>query len=161
MSKGESLGLLGVNDRSMMAIPLGRPMFIDLKLCTATPPEDCATPMDRSSRIPFGRTELEKPTVLTERLYRVQMTSRYCEIRALEVEGPIPKNPEKVKELHFYALSFKKSLPPFFQASKPDTRWDLENPFVPPQREMLSYLCDSFVLALHRPYICEYLISLF
>lgn len=66
MSKGESLGLLGVNDRSMMAIPLGRPMFIDLKLCTATPPEDCATPMDRSSRIPFGRTELEKPTVLTE-----------------------------------------------------------------------------------------------
>ncbi|KAE9986014.1 hypothetical protein EG328_006565 [Venturia inaequalis] len=138
---------------NMMAIPLGRPMFIDLKLCTITAPEDCATPIDRSSRIPVPRTEGEKPTVLSERLYRVQMTSRYRDIRALEIEGPIPKDPEKVKELHHCAKRFKKSLPPFFRASNPDTRWDLDNPFVPPQREMLSYLCDSFILALHRPYI--------
>lgn len=152
----ESLLSLSANDRSMMAIPLGRPMFIDLKLCTITAPEDCATPIDRSSRIPVPRTEGEKPTVLSERLYRVQMTSRYRDIRALEIEGPIPKDPEKVKELHHYAKRFKKSLPPFFRASNPDTRWDLDNPFVPAQREMLSYLCDSFILALHRPYICKF-----
>lgn len=139
----------------MMAIPLGRPMFIDLKQCTVTPPEDCDTPFDRSSRIPVGRKELEKPTILTERIYRLKMSSRFHEIRSLEVEGPIPKNPDKVKELHHFALNFRKTLPPFYRTSNPDTTWDVEKPFIAVQREMLSYLCDNFILALHRPYICE------
>jgi hypothetical protein len=128
-------------------------MFIDLKQCTVTPPVDCAIPVDRLSRIPVGRSESEKPTILTERILRHQLSVRFCEIRDLEVEGPIPKNPEKVKELHHFAVNFRKQLPPFFRTLKPDTKWDLELLFVPAQREMLSYLIDCFLMALHRPYV--------
>jgi hypothetical protein len=136
-----------------MAIPLGRPMFIDLKHCTITPPLDCAIPIDRLSRIPVGRSESEKPSIVTERIFRHKLSVRFCDIRDLEVEGPIPKNPEKVKELHHFAIDFRKKLPSFFRTSKPDTKWDSELPYIPAQREMLSYLVDCFLMALHRPYI--------
>lgn len=141
------------NESRYMAIPLGQPFFINSKECTVTPPTECDIPTDRLKRVPVGRSESEKPSIVTERVLRLQISLRFHEIRELEVDGPIPKDAEKVKDLHYFALNWKKSLPKFFQTSNPDTRWDEELPYVPTQREMLSYLFDSFLMALHRPYI--------
>jgi hypothetical protein len=136
-----------------MAIALGRPMFINLTESTATPPLDCEVPRDRLKRVPVARSNTDPPTPLTERLLRLQITRRMREIRELESQGGIPQAPEKVKELHQFADCWRKSLPAFFQGSNPDTRWDESHPFVPTHRELLAYLIDSFLMALHRPYI--------
>jgi hypothetical protein len=136
-----------------MALSLGRHMFIDLKECTVTAPLDCNIPTDRLKKVPAARMELEKPTPMTERVLRLQLSRRFCEIRALEAEGAVPRNPEKVKELHDFAITFRKSLPPFFRQSQPDTTWDEELRFLPIQRELISYMIHGFLMALHRPYI--------
>lgn len=138
---------------SCMAVALGRPMFIDLKACTVTVPMDCDIPKDRLKRVPIARSDSDKPTPMTERLLRSKMSQHFYEIRELELEGPIPREPDKVKELHNFAVNFRKSLPAFYQISNPDTRWDVECPFVPTHRELLSYMVDSFFMTLHRPYI--------
>ncbi len=90
---------------------------------------------------------------MTERILRLEMTRRLCEIRDLEAQGPIPGNPEKVKELHDFAIEFRKSLPGFYRTPDPDTLWDVECPFLPNHREQLCFLVDAFLIALHRPYI--------
>jgi hypothetical protein len=136
-----------------MAIALGRPMFIDLKDCTVTAPIDCNIPTNRLQRVPVARSDLDMPTPMTERVLRLKLTRRFCEIRQLEAEGPIPRDPEKVKELHHFAVNFRKTLPEFYRISNPDIRWDEQCSFVPTQRELLSHLVDSFFMALHRPYI--------
>jgi hypothetical protein len=128
-------------------------MFINLKECTVTAPTDCDIPRDRLKRVPVARTELEEPTPITERLQHVKISRRWCEIRELEDEGPIPKRPAKVKELHNFAINFRKTLPAFYRTENPDTRWDAKHQIVPIHREMLSFLTDSFLMALHRPYV--------
>lgn len=136
-----------------MALALGRSMFTNQKECTVTAPIDCNIPVDWLKRVPVARSSSDKPTPMTERLLRYNISLRFCEIRELEGEGPIPRNAEKVKELHDFALDFKKSLPSFYQTSNTDKRWDAEFPFVPTHRELLSYLVDQFLMTLHRPYI--------
>jgi hypothetical protein len=136
-----------------MAIYLGRPMFIDLRICTVSLPCDCETPKDRLKSLPVNRSDADKPTPLTERILRFELSRRFREIRELEAQGAIPETPDKVRELHRFAEDFRRSLPPFFQNSNPDTQWDDMCPHVPIHRELLSYLVDSFLLALHRPYI--------
>ncbi|KAG0650151.1 Short-chain dehydrogenase reductase [Hyphodiscus hymeniophilus] len=138
---------------SSMALALGRPMFVNLKECTVTAPLDCEIPIDRLRRVPVARSEADRPTAITERLLRYKLSKRFYEIRELENEGPIPKDSEKVKELHQYALDFRKSLPCIFATTKPDTKWDADCTFIPIHRELLSYLVDAFLMALHRPYI--------
>ena len=138
---------------SAMALALGRPMNINLKECTVTAPIDCDIPYDRLKRVPVARSDSDKPTSITERRLRFKLSLRFCEIRELETEGPLPSNSEKVRELHQFALKFRKSLPAIFSPTNTDTRWDTECPFVPTHRELLSYLVDSFLMTLHRPYI--------
>lgn len=128
-------------------------MFINLKECTVTPPIDCQTPPDRLKRVPVARSDSDKPIALTERLWRMKLSLRFYEIRELESEGPIPLNPEKVKELHYAAINFKKSLPSYYQGTNPDTRWDAECPFLVTHRELFVWLIESFLASLHRPYI--------
>jgi hypothetical protein len=128
-------------------------MFINIEDCTVTPPIDCEIPLDRLKRVPVARTDSEKPTPTTERLLRYKMTLRSRDIRELEAQGPIPKNPEKVKELHRFAVAFRKDLPDFYRKPNPDIKWDIECPYVPTDRELLSYMIDMFLLVLHRPYI--------
>jgi hypothetical protein len=128
-------------------------MCLKLKGCTVTPPIDCEVPIDRLTRVPVGRTDFEKPTPMTERILRLKMTRRLREIRDLEVQGPIPKDPEKVKDLHDFAIEFRTSLPSFYRTPDPDTLWDVECPFVPNHREQLCFLIDAFLIALHRPYV--------
>lgn len=149
-----SLLLLNIaNLLSAMALALGRPMFTTQNECTVTAPIDCSIPLDWLKRVPVARSISDKPTPMTERVLRNKLSLRFYEIRELEGEGPIPRNPEKVKELHDFALDFKKSLPAFYQTTNTDKRWDVELPFVPTHRELLSYLVDQFLIALHRPYI--------
>jgi hypothetical protein len=136
-----------------MAIALGRPMFINLNECNITAPTDCDIPRDRLKRVPVARTEWEEPTSMTERLQHIKISRRWCEIRELEDEGPIPQRPEKVKELHNFAVNFRKTLPAIYRTENPDTKWDAKYKFVPIHREMLSFLVDSFLMALHRPYV--------
>lgn len=136
-----------------MALAFGRPMFINLKECTVTSPIDCDIPRDRLKRVPVARSNTDKPTPMTERLLRYKLSRRFCEIRELENEGPLPSNGEKVRELHHFAINFRKSLPAIFSPTNTDTTWDTECPFVPTHRELLSYLVDFFLVALHRPYI--------
>lgn len=136
-----------------MAMALGRPMFIEIKNCTVSEPLDCDIPVDRLKRVPVGRSESEEPTPMTERLARYTITRRFCEIRELESQGPIPLNPEKVKELNDFGIKFRKELPSFYQFMDPDTRWDEVCPFVPTHRYMTAYLVESFLMAVHRPYI--------
>lgn len=138
---------------SYMALALGRPMFIDLKKCTVTAPLDCEVPVDRLKRVPVARSETDKPTPMTERLLRYKITQRFCEIRELEGQGPIPLAPEKVKELHEFAVDFRENLPPYYRFMNPDTSWDATCSFVPTQRYLIVYLVNSFLMALHRPYV--------
>jgi hypothetical protein len=114
---------------------------------------DCTVPADRRKKLPIARLSSEKPTILTERLLRYQMSRRFSEIRDLECEGPIPQHPEKVQELHQFAIDFQKNLPDFYQTSNPETKWDIEYPFVPVHRTLLAGLINSFCMTLHRPYI--------
>jgi hypothetical protein len=136
-----------------MSLALGRPSFINLKECTVTPPLDCKIPIDRFKTVPTARSDFDKPTPMTERLLRFKMSLRGAEIRDLELQGPMPQNPEKVKELDQFAMTIRNSLPSFFHGSSPDYTWDAECPFIPTHRELTSYLIDSFLMALHRPYI--------
>ncbi|KAF1991251.1 hypothetical protein K402DRAFT_369206 [Aulographum hederae CBS 113979] len=138
---------------SKMALHLGRPMFIDLEACTVTAPTDCEIPTDRHMRLPTARLPTDKPLPTTERIIRSIMSRRYCEIRELEMQGPIPRNPEKVRELHAFALEFRATLPDFYQASNPNMRWDVECPYVVVHRELLCFMVDAFLMALHRPYV--------
>ncbi|KAF2497066.1 hypothetical protein BU16DRAFT_348592 [Lophium mytilinum] len=138
---------------SFMALELGRPMFIDLKKCTVTPPIECEIPPDRLKRVPTPRSDSDPPIPLTERILRLTISRRFAEIRELESQGSVPQNPEKVKELHDFAVKYREDLPAFFRVTNPDTRWDDSCPFVPTHRELISFLTDSFLMALHRPYI--------
>ncbi|EHK17403.1 uncharacterized protein TRIVIDRAFT_1603, partial [Trichoderma virens Gv29-8] len=131
----------------------GQPMFNRLKECTVSPPVDCDIPIDRLTRIPVARSDFERPSPLTERILRLKITRRLCEIRDLEVQGPIPRDAEKVKELHNFAIEFRNTLPSFYRTPDPDTTWDVECPFVPTHREQLCFLVDAFLIALHRPYV--------
>jgi hypothetical protein len=136
-----------------MALGIGREMFIKLNDCTITAPLDCEIPVDRFNRVPAARLEWEKPTAMTERIIRWQFSQRFAEIRELELEGPIPRNPDKVRELHEFGVNFRKHLPSYFQTPYPDTKWDEECPFLIHHRAMLAYMVDSFFMALHRPYV--------
>lgn len=128
-------------------------MFIDQKKCTVSAPIDCDIPRDRLKRVPVARSNLDKPTPMTERLLRYTLSLRFCEIRELETQGPLPRNPEKVKELHHFAVNFQKSLPAIWRTTNTDKQWDQECSYMPTHRELLSYLIESFFMTLHRPYI--------
>jgi hypothetical protein len=58
-----------------------------------------------------------------------------------------------VKELHDFAIEFRKNLPAFYRTTNPDTTRDAVCHFVPTHCELLSYLIDQFLMSLHRPYI--------
>ena len=128
-------------------------MYIDPKVYKVAAPIDCDIPPDRLTRVPVPRSESDKPTLVTERILRLPMLLRHHEIRDLELEGPIPKSPGKVRELHQFALEYREKLPPFFRMTNPDTRWDAECSYVPSQRESISHMINYFFMALHRPYI--------
>jgi hypothetical protein len=136
-----------------MALALGEPAGINQKECTVTAPLDCDIPVDYLTRVPVANSPLAKPSVFTPRLLRFEISKRLGELRELEGEGKVPRNPEKVRELHQFAVNFRENMPAFFRASNPDMTWDKECYYVPVQREMLSYLLDTFLMALHRPYI--------
>ncbi|KAF2816414.1 uncharacterized protein BDZ99DRAFT_471641 [Mytilinidion resinicola] len=138
---------------SFMALELGRPMFIDINKCTVTPPIECEIPQDRLKRVPTPRSDSDRPIALTERILRLKISRRFAEIRELESQGSVPQNPEKVKELHDFAVKYREDLPTFYRNINPDTSWDELCPFVPTHRELISFLTDSFLMALHRPYI--------
>ena len=70
----------------------------------------------------------------------------------MESLGSTPSHPDLAKELHYYAMSFRESLPPFLQ-QPPDKRWDDVHPYIPIQRENLTYLIESFLIGVHRPYL--------
>jgi len=116
---------------NVMAVIFGWPMSINTKDCSVKLPVDCHIPKDRLQRVPVGRSHSDAPTPLTERLLHYQMTLRFRDLKELESEGPIPKDPEKVKELHRFGLEFQKSIPSIYQSSNPDKKWDAECPFVP------------------------------
>jgi hypothetical protein len=136
-----------------MSLALGQPMFINQKEVTVTAPLDCETPVDYLRRVPVARSDSEQPSPIAERLARIEMSNRFCEVKELAAEGPIPRNPEKVKELHQFAIEFRKNLPGFFQTTNPDTKWDKICPFIPIHRELLAYMADAFSMLLHRTYI--------
>jgi hypothetical protein len=126
---------------------------VKLEEFTATAPMDCEIPIDRLTKVPIPRGDSDEPTPLTGPLIRHAMSLRMYEVRQLEIEGPIPKNPEKVKELHHFAINLRKALPDFYRSSNPNTKWDAIYPWVPTNREFLSLYFNLFLMTLHRPYI--------
>jgi hypothetical protein len=136
-----------------MAMALGRTMFIDLKQSTTTAPLDCIIPPDRLKHVPVSRKETEAPTPLTERIYRLEVTRRFREIRELESQGSLPSTPEKVRELHHFIETFRKNLPDYYRVKDPDRSWDDKCPFLQTHRELMVFLTESFLMALHRPYV--------
>src|ERR1700753_738227 len=81
---------------SGMSLILGRPPFINQDECTISAPLDCVIPQGRHKTVPVARSQHDKPTPVTERLLRLALSKRSREIRDLELEGPIPRNPDKV-----------------------------------------------------------------
>jgi hypothetical protein len=128
-------------------------MLTNLGECNVSPPLDCDVPTNRLTKIPIARAASDKPTPLTERLLRYELSLKFFDLKKLEAEGSVPKDPSKVQALHEFALDFQKRLPPAYQRDNPDTRWDEECPFLPTHRELLYNILNFFFLSLHRNYL--------
>ena len=135
-----------------MAMVFGRPAYTNMQIdAPLIPPVDCMIPQDRLHRVPTSKMDSDGPTPMTERVLRYQLSLRVKEVRELEAQDSVPQDPEKVKELHRFAVGFRDALPPFFRNNS-DSSWDAERPYITFHREMLSYSIESFLIALHRPY---------
>ncbi|KAK5039342.1 hypothetical protein LTR13_003599 [Exophiala sideris] len=138
---------------SEMGIVLGKSFTLTLSDCNLVPPTDCEIPTNRKSTAPLPRSPNEKPNEYTIRFLESRLTSTLHEVKALEAEGPYPRDYSKVERLHQQALGYIDDIPAIYRSENPDTSYDLECPWLPAQRE---YLCSGawlFVLSIHRTYL--------
>ncbi|KAI1629563.1 hypothetical protein EDD37DRAFT_59029 [Exophiala viscosa] len=138
---------------SEMGIVLGKSFTITLSDCNIVPPTDCDIPTNRRSTAPLPRALDEKPNEFTLRFLESRLTSNLHEVKALEAEGPYPRDYSKVERLHQQAIGYIDSMPAIYRSEFSDTSYDLECPWLPAQRE---YLCSGgwlFVLLIHRTYL--------
>ncbi|KAK6379540.1 hypothetical protein LTS17_006458 [Exophiala oligosperma] len=138
---------------SEMGMVLGKSLTLSINDCLIVPPTDCDIPRDRKSIAPSPRSPFEKPSVFTVRLLEYQLASCFHDIKALEAEGPYPRDYGKVERLHQRAVDFIDSIPPIYRSNNPDTSFDEQCPWLPAQREHLRSNAWFFLLLLHRTYI--------
>lgn len=138
---------------SEMGMVLGKSLTLSVNDCLIVPPTDCEIPRDRKSIAPSPRCFYEKPTVFTIRLLEYQLGLHFHDIKALEAEGPYPRDYSKVERLHQRAVDFIDKIPPIYRSDNPDTSFDDQCPWLPAQREYLKSNAWLFLLLLHRTYI--------
>ena len=132
---------------------LGKSINLALSDFKIFPPIDTAISRERSTTIPFARTDYDKPNSFTARLIEYRLQKDMPKIIALEPEGPFPKDFTKVDKLHQEALDYLNSLPAMYRPVNPNTSFDAECPWLPGQREYLQTVSWLFILLLHRPYL--------
>ncbi|KIW18742.1 hypothetical protein PV08_03031 [Exophiala spinifera] len=138
---------------SEMGMVLGKSLTLSVKDCLIIPPTDCEVPRDRKAIAPSPRSPFDKPSVFTLHQLEYQLISHIHDIKALEAEGPYPRDYSKVERLHQRAIEFIDNIPPIYRSGNPDTSFDDQCPWLPAQREYLSSNAWLFLLLLHRTYI--------
>lgn len=132
---------------------LGKSLTLNLSDCNIVPPTDCEIPTNRKSTAALPRAPDEKPNEYTIRFLEYQLTSNLHGVKALEAEGPYPRDYGKVERLHQLAVSYLDTVPAIYRSDNPDTSFDRECPWLPAQREHLCSAAWIFVLLLHRTYL--------
>jgi hypothetical protein len=143
---------LADNLYSGMAVVLGKPAHTKFE-SLSTLPTDTHIPRNRKTTIPLPRNDSQKPDTFTMRLLEYGIQKNLPKIRQLEEDGPYPRDYARVKRLHQCAVDYIEALPAIFNLQNPDKSFDMECPWLIPQREYLHSTTWFYIIAIHRPYI--------
>lgn len=135
-----------------MAIVLGKPVHSKFE-GLSTLPTDTHIPQNPKNTIPLPRNSSHKPDTFTMRLLEYGIQKNLPKIRQLEEDGPYPRDYATVERLHQGALDYIRSLPAIFNLENPDKTFDMDCPWLIPQRGYLHSTISFYIVAIHRPYI--------
>ena len=139
-----------------MTIFLGRPGTINKHHGFPTPPVDIVVPKDRAREPVVLRNEWrDPPTPITGLLWLSQLLQPLFEIQDLEREGPHPKDPLKVENIHRQITNLEATTPAIFWTHGSESMWDDREDMQWLQLLRWHYASQQAFnrMALHRPYV--------
>lgn len=139
-----------------MSIFLGRPGTVNKHQGFPTLPVDTVMPKDRSREPVVLRNEWrDPPTPIAGLLWLRQIVEPLFDIQELEREGPHPKDPSKIEDVHRQIMALEEKKPAIFRIDGTDLMWDNREDmkWLRFQRWYYAGLQSFNRMALHRPYI--------
>jgi hypothetical protein len=133
-----------------MSIVLGKPTAASAEDWSITVPLDAAIPVDRTLNIPIERQPYEKPTQFTHRLIEYRALSQLPGLQRLLGGEFNPQGYAQMQQHQQKMKAYIEGLPPPFRFENPDTKWDIECPWLKPQREYLRCTTWLFFVVTYR-----------
>jgi hypothetical protein len=133
-----------------MGIVLGKPSNVCEENWSIKMPLDAPIPLDRSHGIPAERQPFEKPTQSTHRLIEYRVLSQLPGIQRLLIGEFNPRDFAQVQQYQQKMWACIETVPPPFRFENPDRKWDVECPWLKPQREYLCCTTWLFFLVTYR-----------
>jgi hypothetical protein len=133
-----------------MGMVLGKPMNACAEDWSITLPLDAAIPVDRTLSIPIERQLCEKPTQFTHRLIEYRILSQLPGIQRLVTGEFNPRDYAQLQQHQQKMKTYIEGFPPAFHFENPDTKWDVECPWLKPQREYLACTTWLFFVISYR-----------
>lgn len=133
-----------------MSMVLGKPTAASAEDWSITVPLDAAIPVDRTLSIPIERQPYEKPTQFTHRLIEYRALSHLPGLQRLLGGEFNPRDYAQMQQHQQKMKAYIEGLPPPFRFENPDTKWDIECPWLKPQREYLRCTTWLFFVVTYR-----------
>lgn len=144
---------------SHMALGLGRPRLINAGDCTVETPLDCDLPADPLKVIPAAATVVGRPSRFTSQLFKYQTGLLIHEAMSVGALRSPCRDYNSVLRLHRQMDDLVNSLPSMSRQDALDTSWDSLYENLPKQRQQISIVAASIIMALHRPHVLQHAAS--
>lgn len=137
-----------------MAMALGRPRTIHREDCSAPPPLDCDYPSQPAQTVPRSTQHAyEPPNTFTPILFWISLSHKIHDMLSLQASKAHLRDNSLIQSIHDETITLLDELPSTLRPSFPDTTWDQQLPHLPALRQRILTTANTFLLALHRPYI--------
>lgn len=131
---------------------LGKPMNLNYS-DNIILPVDCDVPENLESKPPSPRQDFEGPSPFTFRLLEIYLANAMRDLRSLECNSHLAGDYTTITKIHERTLNYIESLPPLYRFEDPDTSFDLQCHWLPPQRQYFRSSIMFFLVLLHRSHL--------
>ena len=138
------------NDRSHMAMILGRPRAINMDDCTIMTPTDCDIPGDPTQKAPAIPGLDHQPSSFTISLFIYKLAQIYHELMSEGLDKPHCKDYTKVQRLDLSIHILLGQLPSSMRMQETDLSWDLIDPTTPRKRYIMASAANTLLVALRK-----------